>query len=109
MLTLNENKLNKTSKVSIRYDYRTKTYYLFYYQANDLSCELIFSYDREQKKWMVDTTEHKILFEEDLQNLFYKKKLSFEEQVRTITDYLNTFFSKLKKKLCNKTTIHFFV
>jgi hypothetical protein len=96
MLAVHEREVHKTKKVSIRYDSSTRTYYCFYHRTDDLSSELILSYDLNECRWNVDTIEYKNLFETKLNQLFNDKKLPFEEQIRYVIDYLDDHFGKLR-------------
>ncbi len=96
MLAVNENRMTESKKVSIRYDDSTRTYYCFYRQTDHLSSELILSYELNQGKWIVDTMEYKNIFENKFNELFNEKNIPFEEQIRYIINYLDTYFGKLK-------------
>ncbi|CAF0977866.1 unnamed protein product [Rotaria sordida] len=92
MLTVHEQEINEIKKVSIRYDNSTRTYYFFYHRTDILSTTLILSYDLNQNQWNIDTIEYNNVFEKNLNDLFNDKKISFEEQVRYIIDYLDNYF-----------------
>lgn len=94
MLAIHENEIIGSKKVSIRYDKSTRTYYCFYHRKDDLSLELILSYEIDEDKWIVDTVEFKDILEKKLNELFNKEKIPFEEQIPYIIDYLDTYFGK---------------
>ncbi len=85
-------KENESKKVSIRYDNSTRTYYCFYHSSS----ELILSYELNQEKWIVETMEYKNIFENKFNELFKEKNIPFEEQIRYVIDYLDTYFGKFK-------------
>jgi len=96
MLAVHENEICASKKFSIRYDNSTRTYYCFYHKTDNLSSELILSYELNEGKWIVDTIEYKKIFEKNLNELFNEKNIPFEEQIPYVIDYLDTYFGKFK-------------
>ena len=94
MLATHEKETHKVKKVSIRYDSTTRTYYCFYNRTDDFSSELILSYDLNECKWNVDTYEFKNIFEIKLNKLYNDKNIPFEEQIRHVINYLDTYFGR---------------
>lgn len=98
MLTLQDNKVNETKKVSIRYDHSSRTYYFFYHRTDIPLSPLILSYDLSQHEWNIETNEYKDLFERQFDCLFYNINMTFEEQVRHLIHYLDIYFCKFKSQ-----------
>jgi len=96
MFAVHENEISESKKVSIRYDASSRTYYCFYHKKDNLLSELILSYDVNEGKWIVDTIEYKNIFEKKLNELFNDKTIPFEEQIRHVIDYLDTYFGKFQ-------------
>jgi len=96
MLAIHENEINENKKVSIRYDTSSRTYYCFYRRTDNMSSELILSYDLNEGKWSVDTIEYKNILEKKLNDLFNDEHIPFEEQLRYVIDYLDTYFSEFE-------------
>jgi hypothetical protein len=96
MLALHENEIPSSKKISIRYDNSTRTYYCFYHKTDHLLTELIFSYELNEGKWIIETNAFKNIFETKFNQLFQEKNIPFEEQIRYVIDYLDTYFGKLK-------------
>ena len=89
-------KINENKKVSIRYDKSSRTYYCFYHRTDNISSELILSYDLNEGKWSVDTSEYKDILEKQLNDLFNDEYIPFEEQLRYVIDHLDTYFCKFE-------------
>ncbi len=92
MLAVNETEISESKKFSIRYDNSTQTYYCFYHSL----VEVILSYELNRGKWTVETMEYKDIFEDKLNELFKEKNIPFEEQIRYVIDYLDTYFGRFK-------------
>ena len=94
MLALYGNEIQANRKVTIRFEKKLQAYYCFYHRNDDLCSELILSYDLNQNKWNVDTMEFKTTFEKALNDLFKSERIPFEEQLRYVINYLDTYFRK---------------
>jgi hypothetical protein len=92
MSGLYEKEINEFKKVSIRYDNSSRTYYCFYHRTDNSIFDLTLSYDLNVRKWIVETYEYKHLFETKLNELFHEDQIPFEEQVRYVIDYLDSYF-----------------
>lgn len=92
MLAIQENEIISSKKVSIRYDEPTQTYYCFYNRSDNSGIELILSYDVQENKWIVESTEYKSILEVQINELFNEENIPFEEQIPFVIEYLDTYF-----------------
>ena len=97
MLALYENEIQANRRVTIQFEKKSQTYYCFYHRIDDLCSQLILSYDLNQNQWNIDTMEFKSTFEKAINDLFKSERIPFEEQLRYVINYLDTYFRKYEK------------
>ncbi|CAF0824141.1 unnamed protein product [Adineta ricciae] len=97
MLALYENEIQANRRVTIRFEKKIQTYYCFYHRTDDLHSHLILSYDLNKNQWNVDTMEFKTTFEKAINDLFKSERIPFEEQLRYVINYLDTYFHDLSQ------------
>ena len=92
MPSLSKDERYQLRDISLRFDPSSNTYYCFYRRTDDRTMEITLSFDLTERQWLVETLHYKSSLERNLNDLFHNATVPFEEQIRYVIHYLDTYF-----------------